>query len=98
NCIPTDSDVYNPRAFAGDALAQPETRTRFRAMLHLGLTDALRAFNTLPHQYSYWDYQGGAWPKNNGLLIDFLLLSPKAADALTNAAIDKGPRGKEKAS
>jgi len=98
NCIPTDDDVYNPRAFAGDALTQPETRARFRAMLHLGLTDAFRAFNTLPHQYSYWDYQAGAWPKNNGLLIDFLLLSPKAADALVAAEIDKGPREKEKAS
>jgi len=98
NCIPTDDDVYSPRAFADDALTQPETRTRFRALLHLGLTDAFRAFNTLPHQYSYWDYQAGAWQKDHGLLIDFLLLSATAADALTNAGIDKGPRGKEKAS
>ncbi len=98
NVIPTDSDVYNPAAFANDALTQPETRARFRAMLYLGLTDAFRSFNTLPHQYSYWDYQGGAWSKDNGLLIDFLLLSPHTADLLRSAGIDKGPRGKEKAS
>ena len=98
NVIPTDDDVYNAKAFAGDALTQPESRSRFRSLLHLGLTDAFRCFNTLPHQYSYWDYQAGAWQKDNGLLIDFLLLSPKAADALTNAAIDKKPRGQEKAS
>ena len=98
NVISTDGDVYNPNAFAGDALTQPESRARFRAMLYLGLTDAFRAFNALPHQYSYWDYQGGAWQKDNGLLIDALLLSPHTADALRSAGIDKGPRGKEKAS
>ena len=98
NVIPTDSDVYSPAAFASDALTQPESRARFRALLHLGLTDTLRVFNTAPHQYSYWDYQAGAWQKDNGLLIDFLLASPQAADKLVNAGIDKKPRGTEKAS
>ncbi len=98
NVIPTDGDVYNPAAFASDALTQPESRTRFRGMLYLGLTDAFRSFNTLPHQYSYWDYQASAWSKDNGLLVDFLLLSPYAADTLLSASIDKGPRGQEKAS
>jgi exodeoxyribonuclease-3 len=98
NVIPTDSDVYSAKAFANDALLQPESRARFRSLLHMGLTDAFRAFNTLPHQYSFWDYQGGSWPKDNGLLIDFLLLSPKAADVLTASGIDKKPRGQEKAS
>ena len=98
NVIPTDSDVFSPQAFANDALTQPETRARFRAINYLGLTDAFRAFNTLPHQYSYWDYQAGAWQKDHGLLIDFVLLSPYAADALTASGIDKKQRGREKAS
>jgi exodeoxyribonuclease-3 len=98
NVIPSDSDVYNPHAFANDALTQPESRKAFRAMQYLGLTDALRAFNTAPHQYSYWDYQAGAWQKDHGLLIDFIMLTPCAADALRASGIDKGPRGKEKAS
>ena len=98
NVIPTDDDVYSPQAFANDALTQPQTRSRFRSMLHLGLTDALRAFNTQSHLYSYWDYQAGAWPKDNGILIDHILLSPQAADRLTGSGIDKGPRGQEKAS
>ena len=98
NVIPTDNDVYNPAAFADDALAQPESRARYRSMLYLGLTDAFRTFNTLPHQYSYWDSQAGAWVKDNGLLIDFLLLSPLTADKLRSAGIDKGPRGQERPS
>lgn len=98
NVIPRDDDVYNIAAFTNDALVQPESRSRFQAIKHLGLTDALRSFNHAPHQYSYWDYQRGAWQKDNGLLIDHLLLSPQAADRLKSAGIDKGPRGKEKAS
>lgn len=98
NVIPKDDDVYDAAAFAKDALTQPESRARFQALKHLGLTDAFRSFNHAPHQYSYWDYQRGAWQKNNGLLIDHLLLSPQAADHLKDAGIDKDPRGKEKAS
>jgi exodeoxyribonuclease-3 len=98
NVIPTNDDVYDPKAVDGDALTQPESRARFQAIKNLGLTDALRSFNHAPHQYSYWDYQRGAWQKDNGLLIDHLLLTPQAADRLTDAGIDKDPRGKEKAS
>lgn len=98
NVIPTDNDVYDPKVFATDALTQPESRSRFRALKHLGLTDALRTFNDAPHQYSYWDYQRGAWQKDNGLLIDHILLTPLAADRLVSAGIDKTPRGEEKAS
>jgi exodeoxyribonuclease-3 len=98
NVIPTDSDVWDPRAMRDDALMQPQSRAKFRAMHHLGLTDALRAFHPQPHLYSYWDYQAGAWQKDHGMLIDHILLSPQAADRLTASGIDKGPRGKEKAS
>ena len=98
NVIPTDDDVYDPKAFAKDALAQPDSRSRFQAIKHLGLTDAFRTFNHAPHQYSYWDYQRGAWQKDHGLLIDHILLSPQAADRLESAGIDRGPRGQEKAS
>jgi exodeoxyribonuclease-3 len=98
NVIQKDDDVFNPRAFANDALMQPETRTRFRSMLYLGMTDALRAFHSEPHLYSYWDYQAGAWQRDQGLLIDHLLLTPQAADTLLASGIDKEPRGKEKAS
>ncbi len=66
--------------------------------MHLGLTDAFHALHPAPHQYSFWNYQRGAWQKDDGLRIDHLLLSPQAADILSAAGIDKTPRGKEKAS
>lgn len=98
NVVPTDDDVYDAQAWAGDALCRPESRGRFRALVNLGFTDAFRALNPEPHAYTYWDYQGGAWTKDWGLRIDHLLLTPQAADRLTASGIDKGPRAKEKAS
>jgi exodeoxyribonuclease-3 len=98
NVIPTDEDVHDAAAWAGDALIKPETRAAFREILWLGYTDAFRAKDPTPHKYSFWDYQGGAWQKDNGIRIDHLLLSPQAADRLAAAGIDTGPRGKEKAS
>ncbi len=98
NVAPADDDVYDPKAWAGDALCRPESRARYRALLHLGLTDALRALHGESHLYSYWDYQGGHWAKDEGLRIDHLLLSPQAADRLAASGIDRGPRRKEKPS
>jgi exodeoxyribonuclease-3 len=98
NVIPANGDVYNPAAWANDALFLPKTRERFRALLNLGLTDAIRAVNDQPGQYTFWDYQAGAWPKNNGIRIDHLLLSPQASDRLQDAGIDRHVRGWEKAS
>lgn len=98
NICPTDDDVYDAAAWADDALCRPESRQRFRMLLNLGYTEAFRALNTTPHMYSFWDYQRGAWQKDDGLRIDHLLLSPEATDRLTDVGIDKTPRGREKAS
>ena len=98
NICPQDEDVYNPALFANDALCRPESRSRFRSLINLGYTDALRALYPTEHLYTYWDYQGGAWQRDLGLRIDHLLLSPQAADRLTAAGVDKTPRAEEKAS
>jgi exodeoxyribonuclease-3 len=97
NVIPTALDVYDPKGWTEDALFKPETRAKFRALIHLGLTEAWRALHA-EHGYSYWDYQGGRWARDEGLRIDHLLLSPGVADRLEACEIDKAPRGKEKAS
>ncbi len=97
NCCPTNRDVYDPEGFANDALCRPETRRRFRELVNLGLTEAWRALHS-EIAYSYWDYQGGRWNRDEGVRIDHLLLSPQAADRLVACEIERGPRGKEKAS
>jgi exodeoxyribonuclease III len=98
NVIPAARDVHNPAAWVNDALFLPTTRERFQALLDLGLTDALRAVSDEAGQYTFWDYQAGAWQKNHGIRIDHLLLSPQASDRLTAVGIDKHVRAWEKPS
>lgn len=98
NVIPQDEDAAKPESWRADALALPQTRAAFRRIVNLGLTDAFRARVPGPGQYSFWDYQAGAWQKNNGIRIDHLLLSPQAADLLRDAGIDKEVRAGEKPS
>lgn len=98
NVIPEPIDARNPEAWLGDALFQPESRQAFRRLLNLGFTEATRAVTDAPDIYSFWDYQAGAWQKNNGIRIDFVLLSPEAANRFTSASIEKHVRAWEKPS
>jgi exodeoxyribonuclease-3 len=98
NVIPAAEDAKNPQAWVNDALFLPQTREKFRALLNLGLTDALRASSDAPGLYTFWDYQAGAFQKDNGIRIDHLLLSPQATDRLAGAGIDRHVRGWDKPS
>ncbi|TMV92643.1 exodeoxyribonuclease III [Thioclava sp. BHET1] len=98
NIIPQDEDAAKPEAWARDALALPQSRAAFRALLNMGFTEAFRARDAAPGQYSFWDYQAGAWSRNNGIRIDHLLLSPQAADLMREVGIDKDVRGRDKPS
>jgi len=98
NVIPQDADAARPDLWTTDALALPASRAAFRRLLALGLTDAFRARNAAPGQYTFWDYQAGAWERNNGIRIDHLLLSAQAADLLRDVQIDKQVRAGDKPS
>jgi exodeoxyribonuclease-3 len=95
NVIPQDEDCWNPAVWAEDALFLPPTRTAFRRLVNLGLTDALRAVDRSPGLYTFWDYQAGAFQKNWGIRIDHVLLTPQAADRLETCAIDAETRSRE---
>ncbi|NDK33469.1 exodeoxyribonuclease III [Rhodovulum sulfidophilum] len=98
NVIPQDEDAARPEAWARDALALPETRAAFRRLLNLGFTEAFRARVQGPGHYSFWDYQAGAWNRNDGIRIDHMLLSPQAADLMTGCRIESELRAGEKPS
>ncbi len=98
NVIPEPHDCFDVRAWQDDALFLPQTRAAFRRLENLGLTDAIRATSDAAPLYTFWDYQAGCWPKNNGIRIDHLLLSAEAADRLVSAGIEKHVRGWEKPS
>ncbi|WP_421849098.1 exodeoxyribonuclease III [Oricola sp.] len=98
NVIPMPEDCHDPKVWEGDALYRPESRTAFRRLCNLGLTEAVRASDDAGGVYTFWDYQAGAWQKNNGIRIDHLLLSPEAARMFNAASIDKHVRAWEKPS
>ena len=98
NVIPEPIDAKNPQAWVNDALFQPESRQAFRRLTHLGFTEAIRSVSDAGDIYTFWDYQAGAWQKNNGIRIDHLMLSPEAANRLSSASIEKHVRAWEKPS
>lgn len=99
NIIPQAEDAARPDAWREDALFRRESRYAYREILHLGYTDALRARHPdLAGAFTFWDYQRGAFQRNDGIRIDHLLLSPQAADRLQDCQIDSFARAREKPS
>lgn len=98
NVIPQAIDAAKPENWVGDALFLPQSRDALRRMENLGLTEAIRTRHPGPGVYTFWDFQAGAWERNNGIRIDHVMLSPQAADRLEDAGIDKAVRGGDRPS
>ncbi len=98
NVIPRAEDCWDETVWSEDALARPPSREAFRRLKHLGLTEAFEASDNRAHQYTFWDYQGGAFPKDHGIRIDHHLLSPMAADRLKSVEIYRKAREMDKPS
>jgi exodeoxyribonuclease-3 len=98
NVIAQPEDAARPETWEGDAACRPESLAAYRNLVNLGLTDATLARDPRPGQFTFWDYQAGAWNRNNGIRIDHFLLSPACADMLVDTGIDKDIRAREKPS
>jgi len=98
NIIPQAEDAKRPDAWREDALFQLESREAFRRIVNLGFTEAFRARVHGDGHYSFWDYQAGAWDRNDGIRIDHHLMTPQAADLLQDCWIEAEVRGREKPS
>lgn len=98
NVIPQEEDCWDRKVWEDDALFLPATRQAFRRIKALGLTDAYRACHPGLNDFTFWDYQAGAWNKNHGIRIDHFLLTPEAADLLKDCQIDRHLRDRTKPS
>ncbi len=98
NIIPQAEDAARPEAWRDDALHRMESRTAWRRILHLGFTEAIRTRHPHPGLYSFWDYQAGAYDRNDGIRIDHVLMTPQCADLMTGCDIDAEFRAREKPS
>jgi len=99
NVVPTDADIYDTRSWKTNALLQPESRSAFTRLVDQGWTDAIRErFPRDPPPWTFWSYFRESWERDAGLRIDHLLMSPAAAERLTDAGVDRQVRGRERAS
>jgi exodeoxyribonuclease III len=98
NVAPTPSDIYPTKSWDKDALIQPKSRAAFNALLAQGWCDAIRALHPAKPMFTFWDYKRNRWPRDAGLRLDHLLLSPALAPRLLKAGVDRKPRGEEGAS
>ena len=98
NVVPTEADIYPNHSYGGDALLRPESRAAFQRLLDQGWTDAVRALHPSDAPWTYWSYLRERWPRDKGLRIDHLLVSPNLVDDLRAAGVDRWVRGLEGAS
>jgi exodeoxyribonuclease III len=98
NVVPTDFDIYPNHSYGKDALLQPAPRRLFQQILQQGWVDAIRSTHPDVRIYTFWDYMRNRWARDAGLRIDHLLLSPRSAERLRAAGVDREVRGKPGAS
>jgi exodeoxyribonuclease-3 len=98
NVAPGALDVYATSSYDDNALVQPQSRAAFQQLLDQGWTDAIRRKFPADTVYTFWDYRRNRWPRDAGLRLDHLLLSPKMAKRLTGAGVDRDIRGRDDAS
>ena len=98
NVVPTDFDIYATRSFEGNALLQPAPRAAFAHLTDMGWTDALRELHPDQPMFTFWSYLRNRWPRDAGLRLDHLLLSPALAPRLKSAGVHREVRGEAGAS
>ena len=98
NVAPEDQDVHDPKAWEGSILVSRTERKALQLVKDWGLTDAFRQHNDQAGQFSWWDYRGGGFPRNQGLRIDHIWVTPSLSEVCASATIDKEPRAWEKPS
>ncbi|MDH6262441.1 exodeoxyribonuclease III [Bradyrhizobium sp. BR13661] len=98
NVAPDKIDIYPTRSWDKDALIQPKSRAAFAALVEQGWCDAIRELHGDKRIYTFWDYKRNRWPRDAGLRLDHLLLSPALISRLAKAGVDKKVRGEDGAS
>lgn len=98
NIAPETRDVSRPEEWEGSVLFNEEMRAYFQRFLSVGLVDAFRLRRAEEGLYSWWDYRMLGFPKNNGLRIDHILVSPPLAARCRHAEILREERKGKKPS
>ncbi len=92
NIAPTDDDVFDPGAFAGQTHVTPPERDALGALMALGLHDVVRERWPAERIFTYWDYRAGMFHKDLGMRIDLALASGPVAARVQAAWVDRQAR------
>jgi exodeoxyribonuclease-3 len=98
NVAPDTRDIYPTRSWDKDALIQPKSRAAYRKLVDQGWCDAIRTLHPDEPMFTFWDYKRNRWPRDAGLRLDHLLLSPQLKPRLHKAGVDRSIRGEDGAS
>jgi exodeoxyribonuclease-3 len=92
NIAPSDSDVWDPAAFAGSTHVTPAERAALAGLRELGLTDVVPRIAKGPHPYTYWDYRAGAFHRGMGMRIDLVYANAALTRSVSDAWVDREAR------
>jgi exodeoxyribonuclease-3 len=92
NIAPTDADVFDPEAFAGQTHVTPPERAALAELQALGLRDVVRDRWPGERVFSYWDYRAGMFHRDLGMRIDLVLASASVAGRVRAAWVDRQAR------
>jgi exodeoxyribonuclease III len=92
NIAPTDSDVFDPDAYAGQTHVTPDERAALAKLLELGLHDVIRERWPDQRIFTYWDYRAGMFHQDLGMRIDLVLASDPVAERVRAAWVDRKAR------
>ncbi|UWI83292.1 exodeoxyribonuclease III [Wolbachia endosymbiont of Howardula sp.] len=81
-------DIFDINSFNEQGCFHIQARQKLRAILNLGFKDIFRLLNPHLQEFTWWSYQGKALYNNQGLRIDYILLSAKIIDRLKVCYID----------
>ena len=92
NIAPTDADVFDPEAFAGQTHVTPPERAALAELQALGLRDVVRDRWPGERVFTYWDYRAGMFHRDLGMRIDLVLASSSVAGRVRAAWVDRQAR------
>ena len=93
-----ERDVYDPDAFRGKLHFHPDEHAAIQRLLRFGLVDAYRLHHSEGGQYSWWDYRGGGFRRDQGLRLDYAFISQELAARCTGVTMDREERRRDRPS
>lgn len=92
NIAPTDADVFDPDAYAGQTHVTPPEREALASLQALGLHDVVRDRWPGERVFTYWDYRAGMFHQDLGMRIDLVLATVPVVGRVKATWVDRHAR------